>query len=98
MTVNPKDFLVHCKKARYDVYIGRPSVWGNPYSAKAGTMADFRVATLDEAIASYERWLRGRPLLVARAQRELKGKILGCWCGPKQRCHGEVLVKIANED
>ena len=24
--------VVHCKKAPFDVYIGRPSKWGNPYS------------------------------------------------------------------
>lgn len=23
--------VVHCKKERYDVYIGRPSKWGNPF-------------------------------------------------------------------
>ena len=23
--------VVHCKKEKYDVYIGRPSKWGNPY-------------------------------------------------------------------
>ena len=24
-----KDRVVHCKKARYDVYVGRPSKWGH---------------------------------------------------------------------
>ena len=24
--------VVHCKKANYDVYIGRPSKWGNPFT------------------------------------------------------------------
>ena len=24
--------VVHCKKELYDVYIGRPSKWGNPFS------------------------------------------------------------------
>lgn len=24
--------VIHCKKESYDVYIGRPSIWGNPYS------------------------------------------------------------------
>jgi len=27
-----KHFVVHCKKERYDVYIGRPSKWGNPFT------------------------------------------------------------------
>jgi hypothetical protein len=92
----PKKYVVHCKKEKYDVYIGRPGPWGNPYSHLPGALADFKVATRAEAIAAYEAWIRARPILVARAQRELKGKILGCWCAPKP-CHGEVLVKIANE-
>ena len=25
--------VVHCKKSLYDVYIGRPSKWGNPLTA-----------------------------------------------------------------
>lgn len=24
--------VVHCKKEPYDVYIGRPSKWGNPFT------------------------------------------------------------------
>ena len=31
------------------------------------------------------------------ARKELKGKILGCWCSP-YACHGEVLAEIANSD
>lgn len=30
--------VVHCKKSKYDVYIGRPSIWGNPFTiGKDGT-------------------------------------------------------------
>lgn len=31
--------VVHCKKAPYDVYIGRPGPWGNPFSHQSGTLA-----------------------------------------------------------
>jgi hypothetical protein len=27
--------------------------------------------------------------------KELKGKVLGCWCHPKG-CHGHVLAKLVN--
>ena len=37
--------VVHCKKSEYDVYIGRPSLWGNPFSSKDKTLAKFRVAS-----------------------------------------------------
>jgi hypothetical protein len=89
--------VVHCKKAPFDVYIGRPSPWGNVFSHKAGTLAEHRVASREEAIASYERWLRARPELVARAKRELRGKVLGCWCKPLA-CHGDVLARVASEE
>jgi len=34
--------------------------------------------------------------LVDRAKRELKGKILGCWCKPLD-CHGDILRAVADE-
>jgi hypothetical protein len=90
------ELVVHCKVKPYDVYIGRPSMYGNPYSHLKDSAAKFMVATREEAIAKYEAWLRARPEMVSRVKEELKGKVLGCWCWPKL-CHGEVLVKIANE-
>ncbi len=82
-----KKFVVHCKKSRYDIYIGRPSKWGNPFEiGKDGTR--------DEVIKKYENYILNNPKLLA-ALPELKGKILGCWCSPKS-CHGDVLVRLAN--
>lgn len=88
--------VVHCKKADYDVYIGRPSPWGNPFSHKDGTLAQFKVASREEAVQKYEEWIRAQPTLIERAKRELKGRVLGCWCKP-QLCHGDILAKIAEE-
>ena len=90
------ELVVHCKLKPYDVYIGRPSMWGNPYSHLIESAAKFRAANREDSIAKYEAWLRARPEMVSRVKEELKDKVLGCWCWP-QRCHGEVLVKIANE-
>lgn len=89
-------FVVHCKRAPFDVYIGRPSVWGNPFSHLPKSAAKYRCASRDEAIERYEAWILTQPVLLARARAELRGKILGCWCAP-QRCHGDVLARIANE-
>jgi hypothetical protein len=89
--------VVHCKKRRYDVYIGRPSPWGNPFSHKKDTLAEFRVSSRTEAIRRYEEWLLAQPNMVLRVKNELKGKILGCWCAPLP-CHGEVLARIADEE
>jgi hypothetical protein len=80
--------VVHCKKTNYDVYIGRPSKWGNPFViGKDGTRAD--------VISKYHTWLQTQPeLLVALS--ELKDKILGCWCSPLP-CHGDVLASLADQ-
>lgn len=89
--------VVHCKKEKYDVYIGRPSKWGNPYSHEQRTSAKFKVNTRDEAISAYRIWItegEGKHLL--SDLNELDGKILGCWCKPKS-CHGDVLVELIEQ-
>lgn len=88
--------VVHCKREQYDVYVGRPTVWGNPYSHKEGTVARFKVETREEAIVKFEQWVRGMPGFVRFIRQELRGKTLGCWCSP-DACHGEILARIANE-
>lgn len=88
--------VVHCKRSAFDVYIGRPGPWGNPFSHKSGTFAKFKCASIDEVLERYEAWLLAQPEMVARAKRELRGKVLGCWCVPG-RCHGDILARVANE-
>lgn len=90
-------WVVHCKQSDYDIYIGRPTKWGNPYTHKGGTVAQHIVGSREEAIAKYKEWLLAQPELVAAAKDELKGKVLGCWCHPLA-CHGDVLAEIANEE
>lgn len=79
--------------ARYDVYIGRPSKWGNPFSHLPSQFAT-TVATRNEAIARYREWIQTQPQLLASLH-ELKGKVLGCWCDPMP-CHGHVLADLAD--
>jgi len=97
--------VVHCKREKYDVYIGRPSEWGNPYSHKDGTIAQFKVATREEAIEKYEEYLRSNSHLMGKIEC-LRGKILGCWCAGKEpltqndtpfKCHGQIILKILAE-
>ena len=81
--------VVHCKKEPYDVYIGRPSKWGNPFVlGKDGNR--------EEVVAKYKAWIEAQPALMEAAKKELKGKTLGCWCSPLS-CHGDILVGIAND-
>ena len=90
-----KHFVVHCKKERYDIYIGRPSKWGNPFTFKPGiTKARYVVQTRKEAIDAYREWITsgdGKHLL--KDLQELKDKVLGCWCKPDS-CHGDVLIEL----
>lgn len=95
MTFDPRSFVVH-RREPHDVYVGRPSIWGNPFSHLPNSKAEFRVASREEAIQRFEAWIQTQPELIERAKKELRGKILGCWCAP-QACHGEVLARIANE-
>ena len=86
--------VVHCKKEEFDVYVGRGSKWGNPYSHKEGTLAEEVVASRSEAIKKYKEYLLSNEDLMGSLP-ELKGKVLGCWCKPKS-CHGDILLKYAN--
>lgn len=87
--------VVHSKRERYDVYIGRPSKWGNPFTLPDGVARKDDGTARARVIAQYRTWIKTQPLLLA-ALPELRGKTLGCWCAPKA-CHGDVLLELANE-
>lgn len=95
---NIKCRVVHCKKAPYDIYVGRPSKWGNPFShLKKGTLAKYVVNTREESIAAYKKWItEGEGQYLLKDLHELKGKVLGCWCKPKS-CHGDVLAELVEK-
>lgn len=88
--------VVHCKKSPYDVYIGRGSKWGNPYThLTRPTAALFKCDTREEAIEEYRYYILKKPELL-ECLHELKGKVLGCWCKPLS-CHGDVLEELVKE-
>jgi hypothetical protein len=79
--------IVNKYKESYDIYIGRGSVWGNPY--KIGIDGDRQ-----EVIKKYRRHLWSN-LSAGKISVEeilsLSGKRLGCYCKPKY-CHGDVII------
>jgi hypothetical protein len=83
----PNPYVVHCKKSPYDVYIGRPSKWGNPFEIG-------RDGTRGEVVEKYRGWIKTQPQLLADLDK-LRGKVLGCWCAPLP-CHGDVLEEMVN--
>lgn len=78
------------------VYVGRPTVWGNPWS-----MAD--AVALLVPVDLRPRWLVDRfrqdvafdPFLSIDLL-AIRGKDLCCWCALDQPCHADVLLEIAN--
>ena len=95
--------IVHCKRESYDIYIGRPSKWGNPFTHRSSrTCAEIQVVDRNEAIVAYRQWIRGYRQVPGREPpsleeiKSLQGKILGCWCKPLP-CHGDVLAELADQ-
>jgi len=79
----------HLKEVRdpNTVYIGRGSIWGNPFVLN-------RDGSRDEVCVLYEQYFWTTDL--AKHLPELVGKKLECYCAPV-RCHGDFLAKLVNE-
>ncbi len=74
---------------KYDVYIGRGSVFGNPYAI--GFSGD-REEVIRKFKYDFEReFLR----FTKKDVLKLKGKTLGCHCKPAA-CHGDVIAEYLN--
>lgn len=72
------------------VYIGRGSKFGNPFVIGVD-------GTRNQVCYAYEEYVKGDLKLLSAIKKELRGKDLVCYCAPL-RCHGDFLLKIANED
>lgn len=86
----PHALVKHWKRDGADVYIGRPSAFGNPF--RIG-----RDGSREDVIEQFRGWLHVNPYLMRLARRDLAGKTLGCWCAP-HACHGDELALVANGD
>jgi hypothetical protein len=80
--------IVNLKKNKNCIKIDRSTIFGNP----------FRIGidgNREEVIKKYEEWIMKDEQLILRnkMKKELKGKILGCWCKPLP-CHGDIIIKI----
>lgn len=85
---SPATVVVNKYKSEFDVYIGRGSIWGNPFTVEQYGRA--------QCIAMYRQYIIHRletePGLLAELMK-LDGKRLGCFCKPLP-CHGDVLVEL----
>ena len=70
-------------------YIGRPSIYGNPFKIDAYN-------DRDTVIRQYETYARVKPRVLAAIRSLPEDAVLGCWCYPKS-CHGDVIIKFWKE-
>jgi hypothetical protein len=85
----PRVYNKHARNAPVGaVYIGRGSLWGNPFVIG-------RDGTRDEVCNKYAAMVEADPALKARVTTALQGKDLVCFCHPA-RCHGDYLLAVAN--
>lgn len=80
--------VVNKYREAYDVYIGRGSVWGNPFPIT-------NLQDREEVISKYSKYLwnkiKGGEITIEMLL-SLEGKKLGCFCKPLP-CHGDIIVK-----
>ena len=99
----------HHQATEDDVYVGRGSALGNPYTGTkplASTKAMFQAGSREESIELYESWIREKirtkDKAVCKALNEIylrsvRGSVnLVCFCKPKA-CHADVIRAIVME-
>ena len=83
--------VVNKYREPFDVYCGRPSVFGNPFAIG-------RDGSREQVIEKYRHYfyfkLNSVPGFKAQVLR-LQGKRLGCYCKP-QACHCDVIAEYLN--
>ena len=84
--------VVNKYKEKYDVYIGRPSIFGNPFSVKEYGR--------EGCIEKYKEYFYKRIKEDVKFKEEvlkLKDKVLGCFCKPLA-CHGDVIKEYLDNN
>ena len=79
------------------VYVGRPSIYGNPFThiKSKTTLAEYLVETREEAVQKFKQYFYERLLTDIDFKEKvttLKDKRLVCFCHPAV-CHGNVIAK-----
>lgn len=85
--------VVNVRNEPCDVYIGRPSIFGNPFLI--GIHGSRR-----DVIAKYREYFLVRVTNdpeFREALKALKGMKLGCYCKPLS-CHGDVIAEFLDEE
>jgi len=104
--------VVHCKKEKFDVYIGRPNPpnpknfchFGNPFSHLPNASSPIKVETRDQAVVAFDDWINERKY--QNVNPEQRKWILENLPRLKnkiiacwcspKRCHGDILAHMAD--
>ena len=100
MILNVKNKRTHIAEVgKVDIYCGRGSVLGNPFSHKEGTTAKYVVGSRDEAVEAYREHFKtqmetnteflNEMRRIYRIARKSEVNLI-CYCAPL-RCHCDVL-------
>ena len=81
--------VVNLRKEKHNIYIGRGSVFGNPFIIG-------KDETREEVINKFEQYARKNKAVMQFIKDLHPDSILGCFCKPKA-CHGDVIIKIWKE-
>ena len=81
--------VVNKYKDEYDVYIGRGSLFGNPFPINE-SIGDTREIVIEKFKRYLWECLKDGTISV-QMLKELDNKRLGCFCKPKA-CHGDVIA------
>lgn len=96
-----KELVVNVKRVKCDILVGgKNSRWKLPVQLRMALKnepANKRAKIISEYRIYLERQFKNQPGLKDRLKRELKGKVLGCYCVPDLACHAQILADIANE-
>jgi hypothetical protein len=94
------------------VYVGRPTIWGNPFiheDPAAAALAYEQLICREKTFemgpgklqfarnAHPNTTLFAYPEYVHKHIGKLTGKDLVCWCALDKPCHADVLLKLADE-
>lgn len=82
--------VVNIKKGPCDVYIGRPSKFGNPFVIG-------RDGSREDVIRKFSKYFKRKlnDKAFHASVMALRGKSLGCYCAPSH-CHGHVIARYLN--
>jgi len=81
--------IVNIKKEKCTHYIGRGSIFGNPYKiGRDGCRAN--------VINLFEKYAKMSPKLLLAINNLPENAVLGCFCKPLL-CHGDIIIKLWKE-